>query len=139
MVEENKSKKQNKMSELRQDLITGDWVVIALGRGKRPGEFVKKREPYPPLSDNCPFCFPEETGQEKDVLIFRRSNGDWSLRVIPNKYPAFTRTQPNKLFEEGPYFGMNGAGYHEVIITRDHLCQIANLDPIQLAEKVEAA
>jgi UDPglucose--hexose-1-phosphate uridylyltransferase len=137
-VEENKSKKQNKISELRQDLVTGDWVVIALGRGKRPGEFIKKREPYLPLSDKCFFCFPEETGQEKDMLIFRRANGDWSLRVIPNKYPAFSRSQSAKSFEEGPYFAMNGVGYHEVIVTRDHFRQIANLDPIEVAEIVDA-
>jgi len=131
-------KKQNKISELRQDPVTGDWVVIALGRGKRPGEFVKKREPYPPLSDKCPFCFPEETRQEKDALVFRRADGDWSLRVVPNKYPAFSKNQPLKHFEEGPYFGMNGVGYHEVVITRDHTRQIALLDPMEVAEIVDA-
>ena len=30
-------------SELRQDIITGDWVVIATGRAKRPDEFVAPR------------------------------------------------------------------------------------------------
>ncbi|MDI6778533.1 MAG: DUF4921 family protein [Patescibacteria group bacterium] len=138
MVEENKKGKSNKISELRQDFITGDWVVIALGRGERPGEFVKKREEYPALRDKCFFCFPEETGQEKDVLIFRRADGDWSLRVIPNKYPAFSKNQPVKRFEEGPYFGMNGVGHHEVIITRDHHRQIAVLDPIEVAEIMDA-
>ncbi len=137
MVEEKKNKTKN-ISELRQDLITGDWVVVALGRGKRPGEFVKKREAYPPLEDKCPFCFPEETGQEKDVLIMKRADGDWSLRVIPNKYPAFSRNQPLKHREEGPYFAMSGVGHHEVIITRDHLRQIANLDPIEVAEVIDA-
>ena len=131
-------KKQNKISELRQDPVTGDWVVIALGRGKRHGEFVKKREPYPPLSDKCPFCFPEETRQEKDALVFRRADVDWSLRVVPNKYPAFSKNQPLKHFEECPYFGMNGVGYHEVVITRDHTRQIALLDPMEVAEIVDA-
>ena len=130
--------KSEKISELRQDIITGDWVVIAMARGKRPGEFVKKREPYPPMTGQCPFCFPEETKQEKDVLIFRRSDGEWSLRVLPNKYPAFSRNQPLKSFEEGPYFGMNGIGYHEVIITRDHTRQIALMDPLEVAEIVDA-
>jgi len=138
MTEGNKPKKQNKISELRQDLITGDWVVIALGRGKRPGEFIKKREAYSPLLDKCPFCFPEETGQEKDTLIFRRSDGDWSLRVLPNKYPAFSRNQTLRKNEEGPYFSMSGVGYHEVIITRDHWRQIALLDPIEVAEIIDA-
>ncbi len=130
--------RENKISELRQDIITGDWVVIAMGRGKRPGEFVKEREPYPPLAGKCFFCFPEETKQEKDTLIFRRSDGEWSLRVIPNKYPAFSRNQPVKPFEEGPYFAMNGVGYHEVIITRDHERQIALMDPLEAAEIADA-
>ena len=132
------ARQTKQISELRQDLITGDWVVIALGRGKRPGEFVKKREAYPALRDKCPFCFPEETGQEKDALVFRRADGDWSLRVFPNKYPAFSRNQPLKHSEEGPYFAMSGVGHHEVIVTRDHLRQIANLDPIEVAEIVDA-
>ena len=132
------ARQTKQISELRQDLITGDWVVIALWRGKRPGEFVKKREAYPALRDKCPFCFPEETGQEKDALVFRRADGDWSLRVFPNKYPAFSRNQPLKHSEEGPYFAMSGVGHHEVIVTRDHLRQIANLDPIEVAEIVDA-
>jgi len=138
-VEENKKeKKSSKISELRQDPITGDWVVIAVGRAKRAKEYIKAREPYPPLEDKCPFCFPEETGQEKDTLIFRRSDGDWSLRVLPNKFPAFSRNQALRHWEEGPYFGMNGVGYHEVVITRDHARQIAVLDPIEVAEIIDA-
>lgn len=138
MVEEKKEKnKTEKISQLRQDLVTGDWVVIALGRGKRPGEFAVKREAYPPLSAHCPFCFPEETGQGKDVLIYKRGDGDWSLRVFPNKFPAFSRSRPPRYWEEGPYFGMDGAGYHEVIVTRDHARQIANLDPIEVAEIID--
>lgn len=130
--------KIEKKSQLRQDLVTGDWVVIALGRGKRPGEFVKKRQAYAPLADKCPFCFPEETGQGKDVLMYRRGDGDWSLRVLPNKFPAFSRGKTLRHFEEGPYFGMDGVGYHEVIITRDHLRQIALLDPVEAAEIIDA-
>ena len=113
-------------------------MVIALGRGKRPGDFAKKREPYAPLTGECPFCFPEETGQEKDALIYRRADGDWSLRVFPNKFPAFSRAKAAKHFEEGPYFGMDGVGYHELIVTRDHTRQIALLDPVEVAEIMDA-
>ncbi len=138
MVEENKAKKQNKISELRQDIITGDWVVIAVGRSKRTEDYVKERQPYPELTGKCPFCFPKETEQEKDILIFRRVDGEWSLRVFPNKFPAFSRNQPAGHFEEGPYFGMNGAGHHEVVVTRDHFRQIALLDPLEVAEIIDA-
>lgn len=129
-----------KISELRQDLVTGDWVVIATGRAKRPEEFAThKREtinedPTKP----CFFCYPEETKQESDILIYKKSDGDWSLRVFPNKYPAFSRSRTLEHFEEGPYFGMDGVGYHELIITKDHKRQIANLEILEVAEIMDA-
>jgi UDPglucose--hexose-1-phosphate uridylyltransferase len=136
-VEKNK---KNNLTELRQDLVTGDWVVIATGRAKRPEDFaVQKRAVVEEDPDKpCFFCYPEETGQEKDILIYKKADGDWSLRVFPNKYPAFSRSRAPKHFEEGPYFGMDGTGYHELIITRDHHKQIAMLDPIEVAEIIDA-
>lgn len=135
-----KQKETSKLTELRQDLVTGDWVVIAIGRGKRPEEFVskKKEEVAEDSSKLCFFCYPEETGQEKDVLIYQRSDGQWSLRVIPNKYPAFNRGARVRHIEEGPYFAMDGVGYHEIVITRDHNRQIALLDKLEVAEIIDA-
>ena len=138
MAEEKKQKKKNQISELRQDIITGDWVVIATGRAKRLQDYIFQKTEYPQMTEKCPFCFPEETGQEDDVLVYRREDGDWSLRVLPNKYPAFSRSRAPHHREEGPYFSMDGVGYHEVIITRDHERQIANLDPMEVAEIIDA-
>ena len=39
-VEEKTDKKNIPASELRQDIVSGDWVVIATGRAKRPVDFV---------------------------------------------------------------------------------------------------
>ena len=131
---------QNKISELRQDLVTGDWVVIATGRAKRPEEYAKnKREEIKEPEDRkCFFCYPEETGQEKDVLIYSREDGSWSLRVFPNKYPAFTREGSIRHFEEGPYFAMDSVGYHELVVTRSHVSQIANMEKEEVAEILDA-
>jgi UDPglucose--hexose-1-phosphate uridylyltransferase len=132
--------KNNKLTELRQDLVTGDWVVIATGRAKRPEEFAAQKRAMIEEDPNkmCLFCDPEASGQEKDVLIYNTLDGDWSLRVFPNKYPAFSRSRVPKHFEEGPYFGMDGTGYHEVIVTRDHQKQIALLEKIEVAEIIDA-
>ncbi len=140
---EDKTKKQSKVSQLRQDLVTGDWVVIATGRAKRPEDFVLHKEEQIEVTvnnenKNCVFCTPEETGQEKDILIYKKADEDWSLRVFPNKYPAFSRGRAVKHFEEGPYFGMDGVGYHEVIVTRSHSKQIANLDVMEVMEIIDA-
>jgi UDPglucose--hexose-1-phosphate uridylyltransferase len=138
--EKQKENKISKPTELRQDLVTGDWVVIAIGRGKRPEDFASKSTEEAREDPNklCFFCHPEETGQEKDVLMYQREDGDWSLRVIPNKYPAFTRGARARHTEEGPYFVMDGVGYHEIIITRDHKKQIALLDKVEVAEIIDA-
>lgn len=139
---EEKKIKNNKQTQLRQDIITGDWVVIATGRSKRPEEFAsQKREIVEENPDRkCFFCYPEETGQEKDVLIYEKSDGDWSLRVFPNKYPAFSRPTGGQIKhrEEGPHFEMDGVGYHELVVTRDHEKQLANLDVVEVAEALDA-
>lgn len=137
---EKNTKKKNQLTELRQDLITGDWVVIATGRAKRPEDFaVNKRvivEEDP--GKTCIFCYPQETEQEKDLLIYENSAGEWSLRIFPNKYPAFSRGRIPRHSEEGPYFSMDGTGYHEVIVTRDHHRQIAQMDVLEVAEIIDA-
>lgn len=130
-------------SELRQDIVSGDWVVIAVGRAKRPEDFAKieysthKIESSSDIS-NCFFCDPVKSGQEKDVLIYSKSDGEWTLRVFPNKYPAFSRGKIPKPLEEGPYFAMTGTGYHELVVTRDHFRHIPDLEIFEIAEIFDA-
>lgn len=136
---EKTKKSSHSESELRQDVVTGDWVVIALARAKRPHEFSEFRRAVDDAGkDKCLFEHPEETGQEKDTLIYQTGNGDWSLRVFPNKYPAFARARVPKPLEEGPYFAMTGTGYHEIVVTRDHYHSLALLETWQVAEVLDA-
>ena len=124
-------------SELRQDIVTGDWVVIATGRAKRPDEFSSDSQSARPHSDD-PFLNPDESGQEKDVLIYRQPDGEWSLRVFPNKYPVVSRGKTVRQLSEGPYFAMSGVGYHELFVTRDPKRSIAELEVWQVAELIDA-
>lgn len=135
-----KSKKNIELpSELRQDLVTGDWVIIATGRAKRPDDFFVSQESSgnDDISE-CPFEDPIASGQEKDILLYQLPNGEWSLRVFPNKYPALIRGKVPKTLAEGPYTAMTGAGYHELIVTRDHRKHIALLDVGRVAEIFDA-
>ncbi|MDD3498165.1 MAG: galactose-1-phosphate uridylyltransferase [Candidatus Moranbacteria bacterium] len=128
-------------SELRQDIVTGDWVVIATGRAKRPEDFSKNEYSTNSLdndTENCLFCYPAKSKQEKDTLIYSREDGEWTLRVFPNKYPAFSRGRVHKPVGEGPYFAMTGSGYHEVIVTRDHFKHFPDLTDIEVAEVFDA-
>lgn len=140
---ESGEKKQILDSELRQDIVTGDWVVIATGRAKRPEDFSKSEYSTQKLSadldvDDCLFCDPAGSGQEKDVLIYLKSDGDWTLQVFPNKYPAFSRGKVPRSLEEGPYFAMTGTGYHEVIVTKDHHKHLPDLEIVEVAEVIDA-
>lgn len=124
-------------SELRQDIVTGDWVVIATARAKRPDEFVAQEQDS--IDDGrCMFDDPEASGQEKDVLIYKKGDNDWSLRVFPNKYPAVSRGRAVRSLEEGPYFAMTGVGYHEVVVTRSPQEHLALMEGWQVAEVLDA-
>ena len=139
---EEEKKENKKISELRQDLVTGDWVVVSKIRSRRPVDFIKKEDSSSVDDDldACLFCDPDKSGQEKDVLIYNTTDGDWSLRVFPNKFPAFSRPSGGKINhkEEGPYFWMDSVGYHEVIVTRDHYNHIGKMEPLAVAEIIDA-
>lgn len=99
------------ISELRQDLVSGDWVVIATGRSKRPNDFiVPKRPAFAQPKSTCPF--------EKYFSAVGGSKR-W-VQTIPNKYPAFNKGICAVFDKKGPYTVTNGAGMHEVVITADH-------------------
>jgi UDPglucose--hexose-1-phosphate uridylyltransferase len=115
-------------SELRFDLVSKDWVVIATGRARRPETFKqesKKENGVPP--EKCPFC--QIRKQAIPTLVFAKGKKitgkkiplDWTSLVIPNKYPAFLPCDKLEEKKEGPYYKkMNAVGFHEVVITRDH-------------------
>lgn len=136
------------VSELRKDLVSGDWVVIATGRGRRPHAFAqRKRIKDRQLISQCPFEDPQASGNGEPLLIYyeegktKRVKGakkrikEWSLQVIGNKYPAFGPGDCSDYYKEGPYTLMDGAGFHEVIITRDHKKHIALL-PLEKVEEI---
>lgn len=115
-------------SELRQDLVSGEWVAIATERAKRPGAFARKTARRSEAGrKTCPF----ERLLPEHVLAYTSKGGtaladDWWVQAAPNKYPAFTRsTVCARQHEKGPYRWTEGVGFHEVIITRDHARSMA--------------
>ncbi len=129
-------------SELRYDLISKDWVVIATGRARRPETFKKERRKAESIPIKfCPFC--NISSQKKPTVVF--SNGqqvlsdeipkNWTTIVVPNKYPAFSSCLGlNKRMENSLYQRMNAVGFHEVVITRDHKKQMAEFSVDQVKE-----
>lgn len=133
-----KNKNKSPKSELRQDLVTGKWVIISPKRKKRPhSPFVEAHYQYKKDVKKCIFCDPVASGQEKDVLIYRDEE-DWSVRVFPNKYPAFQKGQDLEKKVLGPYFAQSAIGFHELVVTRDHNKSLGRLEKEQVAEVLRA-
>jgi len=105
--------------ELRKDPIMGRWVIISTERGKRPSdlavEIPKSRGGF------CPLCPGNEDKTPPEVFALRSDNTQpdkpgWTLRVVPNKFPALVNEGELNKRGDGIYDLMNGFGIHEVII-----------------------
>ena len=145
-------KKKNSISkfpsELRLDLVSRDWVVIATGRAKRPAMFKKERRIKKETPRKfCPFC--QIQSQKYPTLIFSHGKKvsckdgkeipkDWTTIVIPNKYPAFIPYFHLDERTEGEvYQTMNAVGFHEVVVTRDHRKEMAEFSVAEIKEVVD--
>lgn len=107
------------MPELRKDPIIDRWVIISTERGKRPVFLID--EAPPSKTAMCPLCPGNESMTPPEVYAIRPrgslpNSADWTLRVVPNKFPAL-RIEGDLVKEGlGLYDKMNGVGAHEVII-----------------------
>jgi len=133
--------KKRSFSELRQDIVSGDWVAIATARAKRPHAFIQSRvrQWYQPKA-TCPFEDPQEFGNKPPVLLYPRvrPKHDWWIQVIPNKFPVFHPGVCPPEISYGPYKTMEGVGFHEVVITRDHDRTIAEFNDFETELLVRA-
>lgn len=122
------------MPQLRKNIITGDWVVIAPERSKRPNEFLQKirnhsdrRETkngaYQIKNNNksCVFCLNSDNYRHQRIKEFDTEH----VYVIPNKYPAFvedpSRCEPLVYAVENDFFvAKPSLGGHDVVVVKDH-------------------
>jgi len=106
------------MPELRQNMATREWVIIATERAKRPEEFFQahqnRTEERPAWAEHCPFC---PGNEELDLEQLRiPDNGDWQARVVRNRYPALQGEGERTRRFEGSNCAISGVGHHEVIV-----------------------
>lgn len=132
------------MPELRKDPVLGRWVIISTERAKRPKDFKSVPETKKITSKECPFCPGNESATPPEILAIRKDNSPpntpgWTLRVIPNKFPALRIEGEIDRRGEGIYDRMNGIGAHEVIIeTPDHAQDLADMEPDRFGDVVKA-
>ncbi len=124
--------------EFRKDLVSGDWILIAPSRAKRPDIIKTKKE-----KNFCPFENPQKSGNPPPILWYprpetplkkRKDLSSWFIQVLPNKYPLLSaplkKTCP-PVHSLGPQKTLEGVGFHEIIITRDHF---KTIDKMKLEE-----
>ena len=108
------------MPELRQNLATKQWVLIATERAKRPHEFKPDGRPMteerPAFVADCPFCPGNESQTPEDLVRLPEDDGSWQVRVFSNKFPALNKTGVRLQCIDGVERSLSGVGYHEVLI-----------------------
>ena len=117
------------MSQYRHNMITNRWVILATDREKRPSDFAHHEIPQvPDFDEHCPFCPSHETLTPPETFAIRPAgtapdSPGWSVRVVPNKYPALSpqlSPAPPNIAPTAPLKYQPGAGQHEVIIESPH-------------------
>ena len=146
------------INEFRQDLVSGEWVLFATGRAKRPSADVAPRV-KPDLSQ-CPFEDPEASGNEVlvtylpdpdiDVTVDAQGQetgnqgrnsgvatsapGRWFAKVAKNKFPAVAECEAGPRQAVGPFLITEARGLHELIIYRDHERQLHEYSVTELGQ-----
>ena len=119
------------------DVAAGDGLdatrdmMAKVGRAARLGE--RSRGTTDPGAASCPFC-PGHEEETPPALETYGTDGRWLLRVVPNRYPAFSGSGELEVEHLGPLFAKAPAtGIHEVLIlTPEHRHSWADLDDRQV-------
>jgi len=129
------------VNELRRDPITGRWIIVWLDKKVSIADFLV--EPHAKNKENCAFCLGHESMTPPEIVAHRKSgpanSPGWTVRVVPNKYPALRIEGDLNREGVGVFDMMNGVGAHEVIIdTPDHFRDMADLNDQEATEVVWA-
>jgi UDPglucose--hexose-1-phosphate uridylyltransferase len=105
------------VSQLRLNPLTGRWVTIVAERAERPSDFApRSAQVEADPSRPCPFC-PGNEESTLPALESRDEGGQWTMRVIPNLYPAFDGDEPFAVHHHGPvHVEAEASGIHEVFV-----------------------
>ena len=115
------------MSELRQDPITRDWVIVSPERAARPRDIVG--------GGVCPFCPGNEAMSGPDIDRLADEHGAGSVRAIANRFPALADEAGVRLdlaTDRNGWRRLPGFGRHEVIIeTPEHATSLGQMPVAQ--------
>lgn len=121
------------MSQLRLDPLTGRWVVVSTNRSGRKHAFRSAQPLEADPGRACPFC-PGHEEETPPALVTYGPTGNWLVRVVPNRYPAFERPAPMAVTHLGPVFTQaRASGIHEVLVfSPEHAASWSDLSYSQI-------
>jgi UDPglucose--hexose-1-phosphate uridylyltransferase len=119
-------------------------VLIAEGRALRPFDFAREPGSAEHSAKDCPFCHGNEHQTPHELAFVNDAQGEWQVRVVPNKYPAVAMAsggrQPPAVVESPMVHAgdlrppLAPHGIHEVIIESPrHVCDWSELAVDELA------
>jgi UDPglucose--hexose-1-phosphate uridylyltransferase len=134
------------MPEIRIDPLSGHKVIVAGERSSRPGGEPRCPAPAPIDVNGDPFAEGHEDRTPPELYALRPDGGaangpGWSVRVVPNLYPALEpNSPPHELDAQPELFSASPAsGSHEVIVNApESVLSLAELPPARLAGAMQA-
>jgi len=135
------------LPEVRIDPLTGFKTIVAAERASRPGMQTFKLEPASPIDPATdPFVDGHEDRTPPELYAVRPGGGapdtpGWSVRVVPNLYPALTPDPAAVPDDANPdlFAARPAAGAHEVIVNGPQpVGALAELPDAQVVAAVEA-
>ena len=128
------------MSEIRENPLTGEGVIIAPERARRGGDLAPAAYPAgaPAFLETCPFCPGNESASPGERYRINDAGGRWSLRSVVNKFSVLSPTGEvapagQREAVEGT---VNGVGLHEVLVESPRHDLTAALYPLAHVEQV---
>ena len=125
---------------MRLNQLTGRWVTIVADRADRPTDFAPRgrqieSEPGRP----CPFC-PGSERATPPALEAVDEAGSWSIRIVPNLYPAFDGDDGFAVRHLGPvHVAAKASGIHEIFVfSPDHDGALHHLGDRQASDLMHA-
>ncbi len=143
-----------KLTELRIDPLSGHRTIVAGERSRRPGGEPRCEPPEPIDPEKDPFAEGHEDRTPPELYAVRPGGGPadspgWTVRVVPNLYPALSPADGHAGAPPAPAAEMRGqpqlfaslpaTGAHEVIVNGPQpVLSLAELPVEQVIAAVEA-
>jgi UDPglucose--hexose-1-phosphate uridylyltransferase len=129
------------LPELRVDPLSGLRVIVAGDRAGRPGGGLSCTVPDPIDTEKDPFLEGHEDRTPPEVFAVRPEGAPadspgWSVRVVPNLYPALTPDAADPEPDANPdlFTAVAARGQHEVVVNAPQpVVSLAQLEAAQVA------